>query len=123
MRVAVDSPPGAGRKREPGSVKPLDIRKAVKYLDTVPPVNRHQPARAKCSDSTYSLMEFMREFPDDAACLEHLWRTRHSEDGEHAQCPKCERQRVFRRYATKQGRQSWTCTGCGHHVHPTAGTL
>lgn len=29
----------------------------------------------------------------------------------------------FKRYATKQGRQSWTCTGCGHHVHPTAGTI
>ena len=32
-------------------------------------------------------------------------------------------QRVFKRYATTQGRQSWTCTGCGHHVHPTAGTI
>jgi transposase len=68
-------------------------------------------------------MEFMREFPDDAACLEHLWRTRHSPDGTHAECPKCERERTFKRYATKQGRQSWTCTGCGHHVHPTAGTI
>jgi transposase len=68
-------------------------------------------------------MEFMREFPDDAACLEHLWRSRYSHDGEHAECPKCERERVFKRYATKQGRQSWTCTGCGHHVHPTAGTI
>jgi len=65
----------------------------------------------------------MREFPDDAACLEHLWRTRWSPDGEHADCPKCEQVRVFKRYATKQGRQSWTCTGCGHHVHPTAGTI
>jgi transposase len=68
-------------------------------------------------------MEFMREFPDDAACLEHLWRTRHSPDGTHADCPKCEQERVFKRYRTKQGRQSWTCTGCGHHVHPTAGTI
>jgi transposase-like protein len=68
-------------------------------------------------------MEFMREFPDDAACLEHLWRTRYSPDGEHADCPKCDQERVFRRYKTKQGRQSWTCTGCGHHVHPTAGTI
>lgn len=68
-------------------------------------------------------MEFMREFPDDAACLEHLWRSRYSEDGDHAECPKCERERVFKKYATKQGRQSWTCTGCGHHVHPTAGTI
>jgi transposase len=65
----------------------------------------------------------MDEFPNDAACLEHLWRSRYSEDGEHAECPKCERERVFKKYATKQGRQSWTCTGCGHHIHPTAGTI
>jgi transposase len=68
-------------------------------------------------------MEFMREFPDDAACLEHLWRETFSPDGEHAECPKCKQERVFRKYATAQGRQSWTCTGCGHHVHPTAGTI
>jgi transposase-like protein len=68
-------------------------------------------------------MEFLREFPDDAACLEHLWRARYAPDGEHATCPKCGQERIFRRYATKQGRQSWTCTGCGHHVHPTAGTI
>jgi transposase-like protein len=68
-------------------------------------------------------MEFMREFPDDAACLEHLWRQRYARDGEHATCPKCEQERVFKKYATKQGRQSWTCTGCGWHVHPTAGTI
>jgi len=69
-------------------------------------------------------MEFMREYPDDAACLEHLWRERYSPDGEHADCPKCEREGVtFKRYATGQRRQSWTCTACGHHVHPTAGTI
>ncbi len=85
--------------------------------------NRHNPRRTASSESTYSLMEFMREFPDDAACLEHLWRARYSPDGEHAHCPKCDQERVFRRYKTKQGRQSWTCTGCGHHVHPTAGTI
>jgi transposase len=85
--------------------------------------NRHHPHRAASSESTYSLMEFMREFPDDAACLERLWRETYSLDGEHAECPKCESERVFRKYKTKQGRQSWTCTGCGHHVHPTAGTI
>lgn len=89
----------------------------------MPPANRHNPARAKSSDSDYSVTEFLREFPDDAACLEHLWRSRFSPDGEHAECPKCKRERLFKRYATKQGRQSWTCTGCGHHVHPTAGTI
>jgi len=89
----------------------------------MPPANRPQPKRARSSTSEYTLPQFQREFPDDAACLEHLWRARHSPDGEHAHCPKCGSERVFKRYATKQGRQSWTCTGCGHHVHPTAGTI
>jgi transposase len=68
-------------------------------------------------------MEFVREFPDDEACLEWLWRTRHSEDGETAHCPKCNQDRTFKRYGTAQRRQSWTCVACGHHVHPTAGTI
>jgi len=89
----------------------------------MPPVDRKNPQRAKSSDSRYSLMEFMREFPDDDTCLEWLWRNRYSEDGEHAHCPKCERERSFKRYTTKQRRQSWTCTACGHHVQPTAGTI
>jgi transposase len=89
----------------------------------MPPANPHDPVRCESSDSQYSYTEFMQEFPDDAACLEHLWRSRYSSDGTHAECPKCECERVFKRYATKQGRQSWTCTGCGHHVHPTAGTI
>jgi transposase-like protein len=70
-------------------------------------------------------MDFMREFPDDATCLEHLWRARYSEDGEHAYCPSpsCKQERTFKRYETSQQRQSWTCTTCGQHVHPTAGTI
>jgi len=89
----------------------------------MPPVDRLKPIRAASSESGYTLIEFMREFPDDAACLEWLWRTRHSADGETAYCPKCERARAFKRYACSTRRQSWTCTGCGHHVHPTAGTI
>jgi transposase-like protein len=89
----------------------------------MPPANRHAPRRAKSSTSDYSVTEFLAEFPDDAACLDYLWRTRYAPDGEHAHCPRCDCRRVFKRYATKQQRQSWTCTGCGHHVHPTAGTI
>ncbi len=89
----------------------------------MPPVNRNKPVRAKSSDSQYSLMEFMQQYPDDVACLETLWRKRFSSDGEHAQCPKCEQERCFKRYETAQQRQSWTCTVCGHHLHPTAGTI
>src|SRR5213079_2486909 len=89
----------------------------------MPPVDRLKPTRGKSSESTCSLMEFMREFPDDNACLEWLWRSRHSSDGETAHCPKCDQDRTFKRYKTAQRRQSWTCTACGHHVHPTAGTI
>jgi len=85
-------------------------------------VNRNEPKRSKGSESQYSLMEFAREFSDDAACLEHLWRSRFSEDGSHAYCPrpKCMRVRKFHRVAS---RPSWSCDSCGHHIHPTAGTI
>jgi transposase-like protein len=89
----------------------------------MPPVDRKNPTRAKSSDSRMSFMEFVREFPDDAACLDYLWRTRYAEDGQNADCPKCEQVRSFKRYDTKQQRQSWTCTACGHHIHPTSGTI
>jgi transposase len=89
----------------------------------MPPVNRNKPTRCASSESQYSLMEFMREFPDDATCLEWLWRNRYSKDGKHAYCLKCRTKCVFEKYETKQQRQSWTCTGCGHHLHPTAGTI
>jgi transposase-like protein len=90
----------------------------------MPPVDRKNPQRAASSDSDYSLMEFMERFPDDDACLNYLWRTRFSEDGEQADCPKCKRHQPFKRYETKQRRGgSWTCTGCGHHLSVTAGTI
>src|ERR1035437_1231454 len=85
--------------------------------------DRNNPRRGSASESQYSLFEFMADYPDDAACLEYLWRERFSEDGEHAFCDKCQQVRPFRRYHTTQQRQSWTCTACGHHLHPTAGTI
>ena len=89
----------------------------------MPPVNRNQPVRAASTESQFSLMEFMRDYPDDATCLETLWRTRYSADGVHADCPKCEVSREFKRYETAQQRQSWTCVACATKLHPTAGTI
>src|SRR5688572_3281517 len=95
------------------------------YSEGMPPANRKNPQRAASSESRYSLSEFIREYPDDEACLVALWRERYSPDGEHAYCPSpsCGKERSFKRYATSQQRQSWTCTACGHHLHPTAGTI
>jgi transposase len=89
----------------------------------MPPVNRKQPKRAQSSESKYSLMEFMKEFPDDDACLNFLWKNRYSEDGIHAHCPKCKTEREFKRYEHSQQRQAWTCQACGKHLAPTAGTI
>jgi transposase len=85
--------------------------------------DRKAQTRGTASESRYSLMEFMAEFPDDDACLAYLWKSRYSADGVHAVCPRCEVERMFKQYATAQRRQSWTCTACGHHLHPTAGTI
>ena len=89
----------------------------------MPPVNRNNPKRAKSSESQYSVMEFMREFPDDEACLNHLWRSRYSPDGEHAHCPRCDRERTFKRYKGARQRQVWKCTSCTQELSPTAGTI
>src|SRR5437763_1694020 len=85
--------------------------------------NRKNPTRSASSDSRYSFMEFVERFPDDESCLQYLWTTRYAPDGEHAACPKCGVERSFKRYETAQQRQSWTCTTCGTHLHPTAGTI
>jgi hypothetical protein len=36
----------------------------------MPPVNRNAPQRSASSALNMSLMESMRDFPDDAACLD-----------------------------------------------------
>ncbi len=65
-------------------------------------------------------MEFIERYPDDAACLDRLWRDRYAPDGHHAFCTRCERERKFHRTKT---RASYTCDTCGLHVHPMKGTI
>jgi transposase len=86
----------------------------------MPPVDRNEPKRAASSQSTWSLMEFMRDYPDDATCLDHLWRARFAPDGHTADCPKCDKSRRFHRV---KSRASYSCDTCGWHLHPTAGTI
>lgn len=57
----------------------------------------------------------MREYPDDNACLEWLWRTRFASDGETAHCPKCERLRTFKRYECATRRQCSPSFPAGSH--------
>ena len=80
-------------------------------------VNRNDPKRSKSSDSRTSLMEFERQFPDDAACLDYLVQTLYPNG---IYCPKCGK--VTKHYRDK-ARPSYTCEFCGRHEHPMVDTI
>ncbi|MBA2241051.1 MAG: IS1595 family transposase [Solirubrobacterales bacterium] len=82
--------------------------------------DRNDPTRRPSSDSDYSLIEFMREYPNDAACLDRLWRDRFAPDGHHAACPKCQRERKFHRIST---RACYACDSCGWQIYPMKGSI
>lgn len=64
-----------------------------------------------------TVREFFKQFPDDDACLKHLFDVRF---GQGHRCPKCEREAKW--YPIKAER-AFSCQWCGHHIHPTVGTL
>jgi transposase len=68
-------------------------------------------------EQKYTRRDFERDFPDDDTCLEWL-KVRLYPDGIH--CPVCDRVTKHHRVAS---RKSYSCQNCGHHVHPTAGTI
>src|SRR5437660_1565942 len=79
--------------------------------------DRNAPKRAPWSDATYSLMEFKREFPDDATCLDFLV-AKFYPDG--IRCPKCERVTKHHRLTN---RPAYSCQFCGRHEYPLKGTI
>ncbi|GAB4237202.1 MAG: IS1595 family transposase [Methyloligellaceae bacterium] len=64
-----------------------------------------------------TVREFFKQFPDDDACLKHLFDVRY---GQGHECPKCKRAAKW--YPIKAER-AFSCQWCGHHLHPTVGTL
>ncbi len=62
-----------------------------------------------------TITEFFRRFPDDDACLEHLFKVRY---GREPTCPKCGQVNTFHKLAKMP---AYTCN-CGHHIHPMVGT-
>lgn len=65
----------------------------------------------------YGIREFQQQFPNDDACLEWLKDFLYPSG---ITCPKCERVTKHHKVAS---RKSYSCQECGHHVHPTAGTI
>lgn len=65
----------------------------------------------------YTLRDLLTDFPDDDACLAWLIEYRWP-DG--ITCVNCKK--VTKHHKIKS-RRSYACDRCGHHVHPTAGTI
>lgn len=65
---------------------------------------------------TPTVVQFMKRFPDEAACLEHIMRTRY---GQRHKCAKCGKDAHYYRV---KSRRAYECEHCGHQVYPTAGT-
>ena len=64
-----------------------------------------------------TVRDFFKQFPDDDACLAHLFTVRYGDD--HA-CPKCETKGKYHRLKKVK---AFSCQNCGHHLHPMAGTI
>src|SRR5208283_3288924 len=80
-------------------------------------VNRNNPVRSDASEGLYSLMEFEREYPDDAACLEALVKKLYPNG---IYCPTC---KAITKHHREAKRPSYACQNCGHHEHPMKGTI
>ena len=63
-----------------------------------------------------TIAQFFKRFPDDEACLQHLFDVRF---GQGHECPKCERGSKWFRIKAER---AFSCQWCGHHLHPTVGT-
>lgn len=64
-----------------------------------------------------NVRQFFSQFPDDAACLAHLFEVRF---GQGHECPKCKRSAKWYRLASEQ---AFSCQWCGHHIHPMVGSI
>ena len=61
----------------------------------------------------YTIRNFRRDFPDEAACLRYLTDRRWPNG---IFCEKCGK---ITKHHLMTTRRSMSCQGCGHHVHPT----
>ena len=64
-----------------------------------------------------TVRDFFNQFPDDDACLMHLFKVRY---GKNHTCPKCNKSGGWHRLKNVK---AFSCQSCGHHLHPMAGTI
>lgn len=65
-----------------------------------------------------TVRQFFARFPDEDTCLEHVMSVRF---GLRHVCRKCGKDSTFHRLANRP--RAYSCSHCGDHVYPTAGTV
>jgi transposase-like protein len=81
------------------------------------PRRRRSGERNPSQVQPFSIREFFERFPTDDVCLEHLMELRY---GLRHPCDKCLNLATFHRLAE---RPAYSCSHCGAHVYPCAGTI
>ena len=66
---------------------------------------------------TTTIKQFLKQFPDDDACLEHLM---HKHYGKELDCPKCGKHGKFHKV---KKHPTYKCAWCGHMISPMAKTI
>src|SRR5688500_20022915 len=66
----------------------------------------------------FSVREFFARFPDDQACLQHIFDVRY---GSPHICHSCGKMSTFHQLEDRP--RAWSCAHCGHLIYPTAGTV
>jgi transposase-like protein len=75
--------------------------------------------KSPSSSPEFSIREFLARFPDDDTCLAYIMQVRFG--GTTIDCPKCGvAESQFYRLVNVR---AFSCSACGHHIHPTAGTI
>lgn len=64
----------------------------------------------------FTIEEFRETYPDEATCLDKIFRLRYTG----LVCPKCESDKPFTRV---KNRRSYQCPACGFQLYPTKGTV
>jgi transposase len=67
----------------------------------------------------FTVQQFFKRFPDDAACLQAVMDAQCDDNGR-MPCVACQRNARWYRLAA---RKAFTCQFCGHHYYPCAGTI
>ena len=73
--------------------------------------------KSKSSSPDFNVRQFFARFPDDEACLVHIFNVRY---GARHVCRACGVESTFHRLTN---RRAWACASCGDNLYPTAGTV